>query len=148
MERRPALAGICFGLLTYKPQFGLLFPLVLIADRRWLTMVVAAAVAAGLAALSWLVFGAASWQALVHRLPITSYEILGEDRADFGRLQSLFGLVRAQGGCEDMAWTAEAIGSAAVAIGVTRLWRSRALRSQSRGACRRDARRDALRLYV
>src|SRR3984957_18028009 len=47
MERRPALAGICLGLLTYKPQFGLLFPLVLIADRRWLTIFVATLVAVG-----------------------------------------------------------------------------------------------------
>ncbi len=28
---RPVLAGICLGLLSYKPQYGLLFPLVLIA---------------------------------------------------------------------------------------------------------------------
>ncbi len=32
MERRTALAGVCLGLLTYKPQFGLLFPNR--ADRR------------------------------------------------------------------------------------------------------------------
>ena len=38
LERRPVLAGICLGLLTYKPQFGLLFPIVLIADRRWATV--------------------------------------------------------------------------------------------------------------
>ena len=24
---RPVLAGICLGLLTYKPQYGLLFPM-------------------------------------------------------------------------------------------------------------------------
>src|SRR5262249_31143255 len=28
---RPVLSGICLGLLSYKPQYGLLFPLVLIA---------------------------------------------------------------------------------------------------------------------
>jgi hypothetical protein len=126
LERRPALAGVCLGLLTYKPQFGLLFPLVLIADRRWLTIAVAAAVALGFAALSWLAFGSASWEAFVHWLPITSHEILGQGRADFGRLQSLFGLVRAHGGSEQMAWTVQAIGSVGVAFGVTLLWRSRA----------------------
>jgi len=126
LERRPALAGVCLGLLTYKPQFGLLFPLVLIADRRWRTIAVATAVAAGLAALSWFAFGSASWDAFVHWLPITSHEILGAGRADFGRLQSLFGLVRAQGGSEQLAWTVQAIGSLAVAAGVTLLWRSRA----------------------
>ncbi len=49
LQRRPALAGLCLGLLTYKPQFGLLFPLVLIVDRRWRTIVVASAVAGALA---------------------------------------------------------------------------------------------------
>ena len=126
MERRPAFAGICLGLLTYKPQFGLLFPLVLIADRRWLTMAVAAAVAIGLAALSLIAFGGASWQAFVHWLPITSHEILGEGHADFGRLQSVFGFVRAHGGSESLAWTVQAAASIALAIAIIALWRSRA----------------------
>ena len=125
MERRPALAGICLGLLTYKPQFGLLFPLILIADRRWLTIVLAAAVAVGLAALSWLAFGGASWAAFAHWLPITSHQILGEGHADFGRLQSVFGLIRAHGGSEPAAWTVQAAVSLALAVAMLWLWRSR-----------------------
>ena len=35
LDRRPVLAGILFGLLAYKPQFGLMIPLVLIATQRW-----------------------------------------------------------------------------------------------------------------
>ena len=35
MPVRPVLAGICLGLLSYKPQYGLLFPLVLIAAAQW-----------------------------------------------------------------------------------------------------------------
>ena len=35
MPVRPILAGICLGLLSYKPQYGLLFPLVLIAASQW-----------------------------------------------------------------------------------------------------------------
>jgi len=126
MQRRPALAGICLGLLTYKPQFGLLFPLVLIADRRWLTIAVAAAVAIGLAALSLLVFGSASWQAFMHWLPITGQIVLSEGHADWSRLQSLFGLVRTDGGSERLAWSIQAIASVALAIATTALWRSRA----------------------
>jgi hypothetical protein len=125
LQRRPALAGVCLGLLTYKPQFGLLFPLVLIADRRWLTIAVAAVVALGVAALSWLAFGSASWQAFVHWMPVTSRLVFGEGQADWGRLQSLFGLVRAQGGSEWLAWTVQSIGSLIVAAAVTWLWRSR-----------------------
>ena len=114
------------GLLTYKPQFGLLFPLALIADRRWLTIAVAAAVASAMAAASWLVFGAASWQAFFHWLPITSHRVLGEGVADFDRLQSFYGLVRAHDGSETLAFAVQAIGSIAAAIGIVWLWRSRA----------------------
>ena len=125
MERRPALAGFCLGLLTYKPQFGLLFPLVLIADRRWRTFTVAAAVAAALAALSLIAFGGASWQAFTHWLPITGQQILGAGRADFGRLQSVFGLIRGHGGGEPLAWTVQAAASLMLAIALAWLWRSR-----------------------
>ena len=125
LERRPALAGICLGLLTYKPQFGLLFPVVLIADRRWLTIAVAAVVASGLALLSLLAFGSASWQAFAHWTPITSRIVLGEGHADFSRLQSLFGFVRAHGGSEELAWSVQASVSIALAIAITALWRSR-----------------------
>jgi arabinofuranan 3-O-arabinosyltransferase len=126
LERHPALAGVCLGLLTYKPQFGLLFPLALIADRRWLTIAVAAAVAIALAALSWLAFGSTSWEAFVHWIPITSRAVLTEGQADWSRLQSLFGLVRALGGSVQLAWTVQAIGSIAVAAAIVYLWRSRA----------------------
>jgi hypothetical protein len=125
LQRRPVLAGVCLGLLTYKPQFGLLFPLALIADRRWLTMAIAATVALALAALSWLAFGSASWQAFVHWMPVTSRIVFGEGQADWSRLQSLFGLVRAQGGSEQLAWTIQTTGSLIVAASVTWLWRSR-----------------------
>jgi arabinofuranan 3-O-arabinosyltransferase len=126
LEKRPVLAGILLGLLTYKPQFGLLFPLVLIADRRWLTIAVAAAVAITLAALSWLAFGSASWKAFAHWMPITSRVVLSEGHADWYRLQSLFGLVRAHGGGESSAWIVQAIGGIGIAVAVVWLWRSRA----------------------
>jgi arabinofuranan 3-O-arabinosyltransferase len=126
LERQPALAGVCLGLLTYKPQFGLLFPLVLIADRRWLTISVAAAVALALGALAWLVFGAASWLAFLQGLSATSRVVLGEGGADWNRLQSLFGLMRAHGASETLAWSAQAAAALAVAVALLLLWRSRA----------------------
>jgi arabinofuranan 3-O-arabinosyltransferase len=125
LERRPALAGICLGLLTYKPQFGLLFPVVLIADRQWRVIAVASLTAAGLALLSWLAFGSETWQAAAHWMPVTSRVVLGEGLADWSRLQSLFGVVRSHGGSEQLAWAVQALGSIAVAAGVVWLWRSR-----------------------
>ncbi len=72
----------------------------LIADRRWRTLIIAAIVAVALAGLSWLAFGTATWEAFAHATPLTSRIVLGEGGADFARLQSLFGLVRAHGGGE------------------------------------------------
>jgi len=126
LERRPALAGICLGLLTYKPQFGLLFPIVLIADRRWRTVAAAAAVAGILAALSLIAFGAESWIAFAHWMPITSRIVLSEGHADFSRLQSVFGFIRAHGGSESLAWTVQTLWSLALAAALVWLWRSRA----------------------
>ena len=64
LERHPVLAVCCLGLLTYKPQFGVLFPLVLVATGRWRAFFAAAGVALALAALSGLVFGSAPWLAM------------------------------------------------------------------------------------
>jgi arabinofuranan 3-O-arabinosyltransferase len=125
LERHPALAGICLGLLTYKPQFGLLFPIVLIADRRWPTIVVAALTTIALAALSWLVFGSASWEAFVHWAPLSSRALIDEGALDWYRLQSMFALVRAHGGSEPLAWTVQGIVSLVLAVGLAWLWKSR-----------------------
>jgi arabinofuranan 3-O-arabinosyltransferase len=124
LERHPALAGLCLGLLSYKPQFGLLFPIVLIADRRWLTIAVAAFTVGALAMASWLAFGSASWEAFVHWMPITGRVVLGEGAADWSRLQSLFGLMRAHGAGEMLAWTVQTVSALAVVAGIVALWRS------------------------
>jgi hypothetical protein len=125
LERRPALAGICLGLLTYKPQFGLLFPIALIADRQWRVIAVASLTAIGLGFLAWLAFGSAAWQAFAQWMPVTSRVVLGEGLADWGRLQSLFGVVRSHGGSEQLAWIVQALGSITVTAGVVWVWRSR-----------------------
>ena len=126
MPARPILSGICLGLLSYKPQYGLLFPLALIAAAQWRTFAGATATTLALAAISWLAFGTESWQAFFHWMPMFSQAFLSEGRATFYKLQSLFGLVRTFGGGEQMAWTFQLAISGCVVAGVTWLWRSRA----------------------
>ena len=48
LEKRPLLAGCLIGCLTFKPQLGLLFPLVLIAGGAWRALASAAATTHGL----------------------------------------------------------------------------------------------------
>jgi alpha-1,2-mannosyltransferase len=60
-ERRPALAGLLFGILTIKPQLGLLVPVVLLLERRWLTIATATVTAAVLVVLTAMLFGWSVW---------------------------------------------------------------------------------------
>jgi hypothetical protein len=61
-KRRPLLAGILLGVLTYKPQFWLMVPIALIAARQWKTLGAALGSAALLALTSLVVFGPAPWE--------------------------------------------------------------------------------------
>jgi hypothetical protein len=125
MPVRPILSGICLGLLSYKPQYGLLFPLVLIAASQWTVFFTAAVVAVAMAVASWLVFGTESWQAFFHWLPMFSQTFLTEGKAPWWKLQSLFALVRTFGGTEQLAWIFHWIFTASVAVVLALMWRSR-----------------------
>jgi len=126
LDRRPTLAGICLGLLTYKPHFGLLFPVALIAGCRWRVIAIASLVTAIMVALSAIAFGRASWQAFFDWMPVTTRVVMGEGAADWSRLESLFGLVRVLGGGETLAWSVQAAAALALAGAIGWLWRTSA----------------------
>ncbi len=125
MPVRPVLSGVCLGLLSYKPQYGLLFPIVLIAASQWKVFFSAAVTAVAVAFASWLAFGTESWQAFFHWMPMFSQAFLTEGRATFWKLQSLFALVRFCGGTEHLAWIFQWILSGSVAVALALMWRSR-----------------------
>ena len=88
LDRRPSLAGVLIGFLAYKPQFGLLIPLALLAGKRWITIAAAAATVAALIALSVVMLGTDVWHAFptppLHpdRRARTGRHRLGEDPVD------------------------------------------------------------------
>jgi arabinofuranan 3-O-arabinosyltransferase len=125
LPTRPVLSGICLGLLTYKPQYGLLFPIVLIAASEWTVFVSAAIVAVALAFVSWFAFGTESWQAFFHWMPVFSQAFLTEGKATWWKLQSLFSLIRYFGGSEQLAWIFQWILTASVAVTLVTIWRSK-----------------------
>jgi hypothetical protein len=61
MDAKPALAGLLFGLMAFKPHLALVIPFALLFARRWTTLAVAAVTAAGFCALSLVAFGAPAW---------------------------------------------------------------------------------------
>ena len=60
-ERRPVLSGVLFGILTIKPQIGMLVPVILLLERRWLTIASAVVTTAVLVSATALVFGWNIW---------------------------------------------------------------------------------------
>ena len=68
LDRRPILAGILFGILTVKPQLGLLLPVVLLLERRWLTIASAVITAAVLVGLTGMLFGWNAWVEFWHKI--------------------------------------------------------------------------------
>src|SRR5262249_38793976 len=106
LERHPLLAGACLGVLTYKPQFGILFPLVLVAGGHWRAIAAAAVTAIALALASLALFGVAPWEAFFQWLPRTSQALFSEGaHTEWYKFQSLLALTRMLGGGATLAWT-------------------------------------------
>jgi hypothetical protein len=125
LPARPVLAGVCLGLLSYKPQYGLLFPLVLIAAAQWRAFTSAAVTVVVLAFGSWLAFGTEAWKAFFHWIPMFSQSFLSEGKATWWKLQSLYSLVRFMGGAESFAWAVHWVFTASIATVLVLMWRSR-----------------------
>jgi len=125
LPTRKILSGICLGLLTYKPQYGFLFPIVLIATAEWTVFFSAAATAIAMVLVSWLAFGIDSWLAFFHWMPRFSQAFLVEGKATWWKLQSLFSMVRYLGGSEQLAWACQWILTAAVVTTLVTMWRSK-----------------------
>jgi arabinofuranan 3-O-arabinosyltransferase len=65
-ETRPKLAGMFLSLLTYKPQFGILFPPALAVSRNWRALVAGTIASAAFAIMATLAFGYEIWPAFMH----------------------------------------------------------------------------------
>ncbi|MEA2870291.1 MAG: hypothetical protein QOH67_267 [Hyphomicrobiales bacterium] len=81
LDRRPTAAGILIGLLTLKPQLGVLFPVMLIASARWRVFASATITALALAAATALVFGPEVWADFIAKgLPTNNLVLADPDR--------------------------------------------------------------------
>jgi hypothetical protein len=68
MDRRPWFAGILFGLLTLKPQLGLLLPIMLLLTWRWRVIISATVTFATLAGITALLYGPDIWVGFVEKV--------------------------------------------------------------------------------
>jgi arabinofuranan 3-O-arabinosyltransferase len=127
LRRRPLVAGFFIGCLTYKPQYGILFPVALVAARKWRALGSAAITAIVLAATSAAAFGAGSWLALPHALLDQGKEILYRYNPGaplWIAVDSVYGLVLACHGSAWCAWLVQGCTAAGAAAIVWFVWRS------------------------
>jgi len=121
-DRRPLLAGVCFGLLTLKPQLGLMIPLALVVSGRWRVIGSACATAVGLALAALAVFGTATWRGWWAVSPLAR-RALEEDWVGSDKMQSAFAAVRLLHGGLGLAYGVQAavvLAAAAILVQVVR----------------------------
>jgi hypothetical protein len=124
LTRRPWLAGVLIGLLTYKPQFGVLIPIALIAGGHWRTIGAAALTAMALLALSTLAFGTGIWHAFADSTTFTQAVVLEAGGTGWQKIQSIFSAVRMWGGSVPLAYAAQIALAVTLAATLAWLWRS------------------------
>jgi hypothetical protein len=79
LDRRPILAGLLFGILSIKPQLGILLPLMLVLTGRWRTVLAAAITILLLVTAAAFVFGPDVWTAYIDdAMPVQSRVFLRE----------------------------------------------------------------------
>ncbi len=126
LERQPMLAGVFFGCLTFKPQFGILIPVALVAARLWRALASAAITTAFLAGLSIVAFGFAPWEAFPRGLLAQAGDVLireADRKANWTFIQTVYAWVHLFHGSPALAWFAQGCTMAGVAVLIWLVWR-------------------------
>lgn len=122
-ENKGVLAGILIGVLTVKPQLGLLIPFALIAGGYWRTFLTASLTTLVFAAASWLVFGTDVWLAFFDQGEFAR-EAMSDGLVAFHKLVSVFAGARLIGASIPLAFALQGAISTAVLLVVLWAWRS------------------------
>jgi len=126
LDRRPWLAGVLVGLLAYKPQFGALVPIALLAGGRWRTIGAAMLTVAGLFTVSLMTLGIDVWHAFADSMTFTRTVVLEQGNTGWEKIQSIFSALRMWGGSVHLAYAVQFALTAALAASLAWLWHSEA----------------------
>jgi Glycosyltransferase family 87 len=124
LDRRPWLAGVLIGLLAYKPQFGVLIPVALLAGGRWNTIGAAAATVAALAAISFVTLGSSVWHAFADSMTFTQTVVLEQGDTGWEKIQSIFSAARMWGAGVPTAYAIQIALGLTLAASLAWLWQS------------------------
>lgn len=119
---RPVIAGIAAGLLTIKPQFGLLIPIAFAAAGCWRAFGVAAIVGGALAALSLILFGPEAW--IAFKDAASSHGgMMSTDVFPYNKLITTLGFLTLMGAPSALAMAGQMLAALCLAVFVFFVWR-------------------------
>jgi hypothetical protein len=102
-----------------------LFPIALVAARRWRTIASAGITALLLAAVSAASFGTDAWAAFPRELVAQAgLNLLADPDSNWGYLQSTYGFIRSLHGGAALAWLAQAAITSGIAVMIWLVWRA------------------------
>ncbi len=96
LASRPMLAGVLFGALAFKPQLGLLIPVLLACGGHWRAFFAAGATVVALCLASLGAFGLETWTAYIAALP-EARRVLEDGVFGHEKFQSVFAMLRLAG---------------------------------------------------
>jgi hypothetical protein len=122
--RKPVMAGICFGLLAYKPQLGLLVPVALLAAGQWSIFAAAAATVLGFAGVATAIFGFPLWRAFFQHTAMVR-SIMERDLVPWEKMPTAFVFLRWMGIPQELAYVGQVVTAIGAATAVFMAWRRR-----------------------
>lgn len=124
LPARPWLAGVLFGLMAYKPQFGLVIPVALLAAGQWRAIAAAGLTVAALVGATVILFGVDIWFAFAATTEVSRKILLEQGDVGFEKLQSVFAAVRMWGGGVTLAYAAQTAATLVAICSVAWIWRA------------------------
>lgn len=121
-RQRMFLAGIALGLLTIKPQLGILAPIALIASWNWRAFLSASVTSLIAAGLSLAILGVGVWQLFWIQAPVAS-AMMELGGVEWGKMISLYGSLRQFGLGHTPALVVQGLCGAGALVCVWTAWR-------------------------
>ena len=124
LPRHEVLAGVFFGLLAYKPQFGLLIPFALFAGGCWRAIASATATGLGMVVVTTALWGWPVWQAFFDSIPLTQKLVFETGNTGFEKFVSIFAWVGLWGGPLRLSYGLQGIVTLFALAATVWIWRS------------------------
>jgi hypothetical protein len=133
LDEQPVFAGVLVGLLAIKPHLAVLFPLALVAQRRWRTIGAAAVTAVVFSLVSIVAFGWDTARAFVNDLAMVRL-LMDTGSLPWSMIPSLYAAALSLGAAPDQAMGLQLLLAAFAGFGVWFSWRSPAAPFEAQAA--------------